>query len=402
MTTAPQAGWMSVIQRVLDRSHLWRPDQLADGVAAEVSRVGVSATIYLVDHEQLLLHALRTADGPGREPLPVEGTVAGHAFSTVRSLPGGPAGWWVPMVNGTDRIGVIEFAGVPPGDDSPAALEILAGLVGHLVTTTDPRGDHLQLMRRSRPMSTASELLLKVLPPLTASTERVVIAAVLEPCYEVGGDGYDYALDGRHARLLVLDAVGRGLRAALACVVVVSAVRAARRAGAGLVGQARAADAALVAQFPDARFATAILAELDVETGSLRYLNAGHPAPLVLRSGKVVHQLADGRRMPLGLEDQPERLGEAALEPGDRLVLYTDGVVDARSAEGEAFGIERLVDLAERHDVDGLPAPESARRLTRAVLDHQPGPAVDDATLLLLEWSRGAAARTVPDNGRIT
>jgi serine phosphatase RsbU (regulator of sigma subunit) len=308
----------------------------------------------------------------------------------------------VPIVNGTDRLGVVDFVlhdrAVMGQDQFQTRLEMIAGLVGHLITVTEPRGDHLQRMRRSRPMSTASELLLTVLPPLTVSSEQVVIGAVLEPCYEVGGDGYDYAFDGTSSQVLVLDAVGRGLKACLACVVVVSAVRAARRGGHDLREQARAADAALLEQFDDARFATAVLGELDTGTGRLRYLNAGHPPPLLLRAGRMVRELGGGRRMPLGLDDQDIELGEEALEPGDRLLIYTDGVTEARGANGEPFGLDRLVALAERHDADGLPAPETLRRLSRAVAAHLDGPPVDDATLLLLEWSSTAVARTVPDS----
>jgi sigma-B regulation protein RsbU (phosphoserine phosphatase) len=100
----------------------------------------------------------------------------------------------------------------------------------------------------------------------------------------VGGDGFDYTLDGAAAHLLILDGVGKGLSAGLACAVALAAVRATRRDGRGLYDQARAADAALLEQFTDARFATAVLGELHLETGRLRYLNAGHPAPLLLRA----------------------------------------------------------------------------------------------------------------------
>jgi sigma-B regulation protein RsbU (phosphoserine phosphatase) len=94
------------------------------------------------------------------------------------------------------------------------------------------------------------------------------------------------------------------------------------------------------------------------------------------------------------------QVAEERLEPGDRLVLYTDGVTEARAVGGERFGLDRLVDLVERHAGAGLPAPETLRRLAHAVIGHQAGPPADDATLMLVEWSTAASKRTVPKAGQ--
>ena len=196
--------------------------------------------------------------------------------------------------------------------------------------------------------------------------------------------------------MTIFDGVGHGLRAGLACTVAMVAVRAGRRAGLGLHEQARAADEALLEQFNDARFVTAVLTELDMDTGRLRYINAGHPAPLLLRAGRVVGELSGGRRMPLGLDDARFRVGEETLEPGDRLLLYTDGVTEARGPDGEMFGVARLAEQAEQYAAQRLPTPETLRQLARAVTTFEQGPARDDATLLLAEWSTDAVDRIVP------
>jgi sigma-B regulation protein RsbU (phosphoserine phosphatase) len=139
-----------------------------------------------------------------------------------------------------------------------------------------------------------------------------------------------------------------------------------------------------------------VLAELDLDSGRVRYLNAGHPAPLVLRGGRVARELGNGRRMPLGLDDPLVEIGEEMLEPQDRLLFYTDGVTEAQTPGGDRFGVGRLTDLAERHADAGLPAPETLRRLAHAVLEHQAGEPADDATLMLVQWSAAAALDTVP------
>lgn len=104
---------------------------------------------------------------------------------------------------------------------APDLYRILAVLLraSHLMQSSDLAAtvnaalELLHRVRRSRAMSTEGELLWRNLPPLTFATDTVAISAVLEPCYEVGGDAFDYAVDQDHAHLAIYDAVGHGLRA---------------------------------------------------------------------------------------------------------------------------------------------------------------------------------------------
>ena len=89
-------------------------------------------------------------------------------------------------------------------------------------------------------------------------------------------------------------------------------------------------------------------------------------------------------------------VGHEQLEPGDRLLLYSDGIVEARNADGEFFGEHRLIEFTRRAELSGLPAPETLRRLTAAVLAHQGGRLQDDATLVLVDWSVDARGRLLP------
>ena len=399
----PEAPRHAALVDVLQRAHLCQPDELPAEINAAVSRLGLEITVYLVDYEQHRLWPLTERGKPTADPLSVDGTLAGRAFASVRTMAAGDAArpdrLWVPMIDGSERLGVAEVVlhEVPPDlADLREFCEALVGLVGHLLTVKLPYGDTLEQVRRTQPMTAAAELLLASLPPLTFSCHRLVISAVLEPSYDVGGDAYDYAVDGPLAQFMVLDAMGRGMRAGLTCVVAMAAMRTARRENKGLFAIGRAADAALAEHFADQRFVTAVLGELEMDTGRLRYINAGHPAPLLLRNGKAVRALTGGRRMPLGLDDSAIEIAEESLEPGDRLLLYTDGVTEARDNAGELFGTDRLVDLAERSAVDELPAPETLRRLAHSVMQHQGGLPTDDATIMLVEWSEKAAERTQP------
>jgi sigma-B regulation protein RsbU (phosphoserine phosphatase) len=401
MDHGTDAAWGAALTDLLHRVKLAQPDELAAEVAAAVAPLRVDITIYLADLEQQRLRPLPVPGKPTPEPLSIGATLAGRAFTTVTTHPGAEEGGsnrlWVPMIDGAERLGVADVA-AGAAFARPADLrrysETMVGLVGHLVTVKLPYGDGLHRLRRTRAMSPASELLAAMLPPLTFSTHRMAISAVLEPVYEVGGDAFDYAVDDAVAGLMVFDAMGRGTAAGLTCATALASVRAARRAGGDLGAMADAGDAALAEQFPDLRFVTAILAQLDIEVGVLRYVNAGHPPPLLLRQGRAVRTLSGGRRRPLGIDDTAREVGEEALQPGDRLLLYTDGVTEAYDRQGNRFGVGRLVDLAERCAAAELPAPETLRRLSHSVLEHQDGPPADDATLLLLEWSPEAGRRT--------
>jgi serine phosphatase RsbU (regulator of sigma subunit) len=184
--------------------------------------------------------------------------------------------------------------------------------------------------------------------------------------------------------------MGHGMGAALMAAAALSGHRSARRDGRSLFDQARAIDDVVGGSFSNSAFVTGLLAELDVRSGRLRYLSAGHPAPLLLRGGKVVKSLSGGRRVPFGLEVEGFAVAEETLQPGDWLVLYTDGITEARDAAGRWFGEERLVDLLSRSAAAALPPPETVRRLIRAVLAHQEGLLQDDASILMACWREDA------------
>src|SRR4029079_9323438 len=136
---------------------------------------------------------------------------------------------------------------------------------------------------------------------------------------------------------------GHGLDAGLLATVAVAAYRNSRRQGLDLPDTVRFIDAAIASTFGPERFVTAVLAELDLRSGRMRWHNAGHPAPLLLRGGRVVKVLETEPGLPLGLGGECEPVWQP-LEPGDRVLFFTDGVVEARSAAGEFFGVSRLVD----------------------------------------------------------
>jgi serine phosphatase RsbU (regulator of sigma subunit) len=294
------------------------------------------------------------------------------------------------------RIGL--GAGVPDDETLRGNVWSLSGLLGHIIVAKLPYSDRLRRMRNAGGLSAASELMWQLLPPRTMATERVVITALLEPHDRVAGDAYDYSVDSDVATLAVYDGLGHDLPAAQTTALALTAIRNARRAGViDLAALAARADELLMQQRSPLRFVTAVLARLDTRTGVFSYLLAGHPPPLLLRNGRLLKELAQPPRPPLGIGGG--RAGvvvDEQLEPGDRLLLYSDGVTEARNDTGEFFGEQRLIEFTERAELDGVPAPETLRRLGAAILRYQHGNLQDDATLLLADWSAATHTRLLP------
>lgn len=395
---------LEALRQLLRQSHHARPDDLPEMAMQAAPLLGAGAMIlYLVDLQQRELLPLLGGTAPEREPFSVDGTLGGRAFSLVTPCvsDAGPDGLrvWLPLIDGAERMGVLEV--VTPARPDDAAMDDLmsvAAVLAELVVTRSFYSDTVERLRRREPMQLAAEMLRAQLPPLTFSTGHLFISGILEPCYDVGGDAFDYAVNGDLAHLALFDAVGHGsadgLRAVMLASLALAAYRNARRAGLDLIATYHRIDDA-VRDHDRRGLITAVFAELDQQTGRLRVLSAGHPGGLVIRSGKVVKVLPTPTALPLTLGDRrPPTVHTEALEAGDQVLLYTDGIVEARSPAGEQFGIDRLIDFATKASADRLPLPETTRRLVHAILDHQNGHLQDDATVLIAEWRSPAPPRS--------
>ncbi|MFF4983062.1 PP2C family protein-serine/threonine phosphatase [Streptomyces sp. NPDC001046] len=381
---------------LLAASHLMPVELLPDKAtecarAASFSRV----LIYLADLQRRTLRLLpgAGADGVNAErELPVAGTVAGRAFQHSGVLPASPLGggvfeWWVPLLDGTERIGLLRVSAERDDAAAHADMEALAGLVALIIVSKRGTSDALARLGRSRPMSVAAEMQWNLMPPRTYADGRVTISAALEPAYDISGDVFEYAVDGPLVHLTIFDAMGHDTAAGLSGALALGACRNARRQGAGLADKADAVEAALLEQYDHRRYVTGILATLDTRTGVLRWVNRGHHPPIIIRDSRWSTHLRCPPAHPMGTGlGLRTTVCEEHLQPGDRVVLYTDGITEARSSGGREFGLERFTDFLVRHHADGLPVPETLRRLVQAVLEYHDGRLEDDATVLLCEW----------------
>ncbi|RBY91117.1 PP2C family protein-serine/threonine phosphatase [Blastococcus sp. TF02A-30] len=379
-----------VLGSLLDRAHLIPPRLVGPLVAQELTAIGCrKVSIHLQDYDQHTLQPLR-GTLLHAEVLPIDGTATGRAFATeepVETEDDGGTRLHLPMLDGSDRVGVLSFTLDRVNEHDRRLAQRLAGLVADLVVTKNEYTDTFAQIRTTQPMSLAAQLQWQTLPPLSMKTPELDLAGILEPAYEVGGDCFDYAYDHHTLHLAVFDAMGHGLEAATMSTVVTAAYRHGRRAGVELAQLCAEMDRVVATTYPG-RFATAHVGQLDTRDGVLTYVNAGHPSALLVRHGTVVDELTGPTTRPLGLGDREPRVEKVQLEPGDRVLFFTDGVVEERLDGGEQFGEHRLRELIEQSASDGLRAPETIRRLSHALVDARRGRTSDDASLLLVEWKQ--------------
>jgi hypothetical protein len=347
-------------------------------------------TVYVTDFEQRNLVPIPGSADP--TPLLIDGTVGGSAFARGRQIaeprPGGASKLWSVVVDGAARLGVMSTTFAVLDDAARGLAESLAGVVAALLITRGQCTDAYTATRRSQELSLAAEMQWDLLPPLSLDSGRVSVAGLIQPAYDVGGDAFDYAVNGDTLHFAVFDAVGHGLSSSQLAHLAVSSYRHSRRCGADLVATYEAMDA-VIASRDGEDFVTCILATLDLVTGDLEWLNAGHPPPLFVRDSNVLGSLELRPTLPAGLASVADsgipEIGSVAFQPGDRLFCITDGVVDAHQPGGNDFGEDRLFELLGDRSRAGLDAGETVRQLSHSVLDHH-GMLSDDTTVFLVDF----------------
>jgi serine phosphatase RsbU (regulator of sigma subunit) len=293
----------------------------------------------------------------------------------------------VPVTDGVERLGMVRADTDRDDDATRDALRELASMVALLLLSKRAFSDSYARLIRTEPMSVAAEMQWHLTPPSAFAGHSTTVAAASEPAYDVGGDAFDYAVADRVLHLSVFDAMGHDATAGLTANMAVATCRNARRQGADLVETSQAVEDTLLAQFGTSRYVTGIIADLDLNTGRLTWVNRGHHLPILLRSGRWPHELRCRPAGPMGTAlGLPVTVCHEQLQTGDRLILYTDGIVEARDAEGRQFGLDRFLDYVVRHHADQFTVHETLRRLTHAVLAHHDGHLDDDATVVIAEW----------------
>ncbi|GAA3396691.1 PP2C family protein-serine/threonine phosphatase [Cryptosporangium minutisporangium] len=317
--------------------------------------------------------------------LPFDGGPQEQALRSQRVQVGpGANGAYIVMAPVTERgevIGLLELT-LPTEPDEAAlnAVSLGAHVLAYVVIAARRHTDLFEWGQRTAPFNLAAEIQRRLLPSaFTCEAAAFTLSAWLEPAASIGGDTFDYSLARDVLHMSVTDAMGHGVNSALLATLGVGSLRNSRRVGMALTDQAAAANQTLKDNAPGGfGFATGLIAQLELPTGLLRMVNAGHIPPLLVR-GQVVEELMLPIDLPFGIRsEQTYRATELALRPGDRLVLLTDGMLERRVAFVDLT--HHLLELADSHP------REVVRELADAVLAAGGSALADDASLLVLDW----------------
>ncbi len=381
-----RTGADAILRALLHRSFGLFPDGLADAVTQLVEQhsTGSDVELLLVDLDQEELNPLGAGTSRG-----VEWTAAGQAFREEQPVwertPDGRR-LWLPILDSAERLGVLGILGGEevPVDDWLAVTSCL----GEMIVSKEAYGDRIALTRRRQPVSLAAEMRWWLLPPLTFTSPVVSITGILQPSYRVAGDAFDYAVASDRAIVGMFDAVGHDLRAARLANLAVGGFRSGRRRGLDAEETLAFIDQAVEEQFPGgAAFVTGQIFTLDLDSGEATLHTAGHPPPVRFRPDGT-HEVVDVRPgVPLGLGGEGYPVQRVTLEPGELVLLLSDGAYEGRSTDDEPLGMDRLVSIVQERVDAGDNPPEALRRTMREVLLYQgPGEVRDDTTLALVRW----------------
>jgi len=295
----------------------------------------------------------------------------------------------VPLGVGANVFGII-YADSPLSDnrfteDHLKVLTTLASVAAIRVENARLTEEQMERERLEREQQVASEIQQRFLPAAAPQIEGYELQGISFPCYEIGGDYYDF-IQREDGKMVVAlgDVSGKGTAAALLMSSLHAAVHAHAESHESIASAISAVNRYLVESIPPNRFVTLFYAELDPKAGSLAFLNAGHNPPLIVHAGGTMEQLAAGG-LPLGIMSDAEfREGRTQLRPGDVLVIYSDGVSEAVNGNGEEFGPTRLYEVVARN-LDASASGIRDRIESALTKSCQGTPAADDITLVIVK-----------------
>ena len=367
------------------------PDQLAE-TADRLARADLGARrleVLLADYR---LNGLWPVLSGGRATSFVEGATAGaqRCFRSQRRiveiLAEGGCRWHLPITAWGDRIGVLRIDfDVDPAESAAGRAELIADELAVALRAADRCTDRYRRRRRQERLSMAAELQWELLPGRGLVGAAYRLAGQLEPAYTIGGDHFDWSVEGGRLIVTVLNGDGWGLSAALLTSLTVNAMRNARRAGGNLVEQAELASDTVYSHHRGQRHVATLLLDVELETGLVRVVDAGSPRALLVR-GTSVRQLEFEQQMPLGMVPEARYdEQEFRLEPGDRLFVVSDGVYTAGPGETAPYG-DRAMPRAMRA-ARLQPAAEAVGAVMRQMYAyHEDADLRDDAVVVCLDW----------------
>jgi serine phosphatase RsbU (regulator of sigma subunit) len=368
------------------------PHLLGEQIVSEAQRLAgvTSVALYVIDIDGTrLLRLAGSAEFPAelQAPLAVGPELPREGLTGLRALVGEelPGSVIAPMFLRGRAVGVLLAVDAPE-----APLLELARQAAAALALADAYTDVFDVARRRRETSAASEIQQNLLPPRIARISGGVLAGNVLPGYDIGGDWFDYTENSDGAWLGVADSRGRGPTAAALGAVALGAFRAKRKISSRLEAAALGIHQTIHELNVPGAFVNAVLARWHGPSSILRWITCGHQPPLLLAADGQVTELAGTEHEALGLGELERSftVDRRRFEPGERLLLLSDGVLDRRTDAGGPFGMEGVRAAVTSVEgagaaVDGAGAAPTVRALEDAITRASADLLEDDATIVV-------------------
>lgn len=317
------------------------------------------------------------------ESIPLAGSVYERAMFTqhIEVTAAGEGRWrvLVPVTERGDTLGLLEL--LLPARPDAETTEFLGGAAhafAYCLVAARRHSDMFERAQRDVVFSVPAEIQRRLLPPAySVEGGPFSLAGWLEPAHDVGGDTFDYSVDREHLHVTITDAIGHSTTAALLATLTVASLRNSRRNLAGPAAQADSANVELLNHVDSEQFVTGLIVRIGLGDGRAELVNAGHPAPYLVRQG-LPEQLHLDTGLPLGVAEVPYQVQTFQLEPGDRLVLVTDGYLERNAANVDMRAT--LSATAARHP------RQIVQELADLVVHATGGKLRDDAAVVCIDW----------------
>lgn len=293
----------------------------------------------------------------------------------------------VPIKNRQQKVvGVLQLLNKTTGAFGARDLDFLNGISDHMAIAMENATLHLELLEKQRmeqELQLGREIQSRLFPTPPSDVAGIGLAALSLPCYEVGGDYYDFVeLPNGDLGLAIGDVSGKGVSAALIMSSLQAALRVAAPIEDDLARLVTRLNALIFRNTRGRKYVTFFFGRYTPSTGMLRYVNAGHNPPFVATEHGLVELASTGK--PIGiLPDSTFESREVWLPQGSTLFLYTDGLNEAADPEEEEFGNPRLRELFASHT--GEEATEIPRKVLQSITEFERGSRpTDDKTIVVL------------------
>jgi serine phosphatase RsbU (regulator of sigma subunit) len=362
-------------------------EALSEGLAKQYGVL--DAEVLLADYGLVVLRPVISPLPPGEPGVPLDNSPQGRAFASQRPQAEKRDGYrlHLPISAHGERFGVLSMRlAEPPRESVAEEFGHICEALAHALRGADQITDRYRQTRRLARLTMAAELQWSLLPGYGHQGEGYTLAGQLQPAYAVYGDNFDWVCGPRWLTVSVSNGMGDGMPAALLTSLAITAIRNARRSGGGLEEQAGLADEAVHAQYDGDKYVSTLLLRFDAMTGDLYAVDAGSPKLLLMRGGQV-REIELDRQLPLGMFGSTSYVEQHfRLEPGDRMVVVSDGVHEAMSRDGRGYGGDLLNSVIRATRLQ--PPTEAVRTLVRGLIDFNEGPDLaDDAVIVCFDWT---------------